>query len=327
MSESPQKPEKLMVRVKEMMETRHYAVSTQKTYRYWILDYIRYHGMQHPASLGKPQVEAFLTYLACNRKLSASSQNQAFNAVLFLYRHVLGIELGSEINASRARKRERVPIVLTAKEGKAVLSHMTGVTGLMAGLLYGAGLRINECLSLRVTHLDFEANRIFVVDGKGKKDRFTIMPARLKQKLNDHLLRVERLHDRDLADGWGSVVMPHSLGRKYKNASKQFRWQYVFPAKTLFRNKETGERGRWHVLPDTLRKAVRDATSAAGVRKRVSPHIFRHSFATRLLEQGYNIRTVQELLGHKNVKTTMLYTHVMDKSEFDVISPIDCWGD
>jgi integron integrase len=326
MSANPKKPKKLMVRVMEMMETRHYAVSTQKTYRYWIMDYIQYHKMQHPALLGKPQVEAFLTHLACNRHLSASSQNQAFNAVLFLYRHVLDIELGKEINASRARTRERIPVVLTAKEGKAVLSQMSGVAGLMTGLLYGAGLRVNECLTLRVTHLDFEANRIFIVDGKGRKDRFTIMPARLKSKLNDHLRRVQQLHAKDLADGWGSVEMPYALGKKYKGDSRKFRWQYVFPAKTLFQNKETGERGRWHVLPDNLRKAVRDATSAAGVRKRVSPHTFRHSFATRLLEQGYNIRTVQELLGHRNVKTTMLYTHVMDKSEFDVISPIDCWG-
>ncbi len=172
---------------------------------------------------------------------------------------------------------------------------------------------------------DFEANRIFVVDGKGKKDRFTIMPARSKQKLNDHLRRVKRLHDQDLADGCGAVAMPHALGRKYKADSKKFRWQFVFPAKTLFRNRETGERGRWHVLPDILRKAVREAAGLAGIRKRVSPHTFRHSFATRLLEQGYNIRTVQELLGHRNVKTTMIYTHVMDKSEFDVVSPIDCW--
>jgi integron integrase len=321
------KPKRLMVQVAETMTTRHYALSTQKTYRYWILAYIRHHGVQHPATLGKPEVEAFLTYLACDRNLSASSQNQAFNAVLFRYRHVLDIELGSEINASRARTRERVPTVLTAKEGKAVLAQMTGVTGLMAGLLYGTGLRVGECLSLRVTHLDFEANRIFVVDGKGKKDRFTIMPALLKQKLNDHLRRVKRLHDQDLADGWGSVAMPYALGRKYKADSKKFRWQFIFPAKTLFRNKETGERGRWHVLPGILRGAVREATQAANVRKRVSPHTFRHSFATRLLEQGYNIRTVQELLGHRNVKTTMIYTHVMDKSEFDVISPIDCWGD
>ena len=321
------KPKKLMVRLKETMETRHYAVSTQKTYRYWILDYIRYHGKQHPAKLGKPQVEAFLTHLACERNLAASSQNQALNAVIFLYRHILDIELGNEINASRAKRRERVPIVLTAKEGKAVIAQMTGVTGLMASLLYGAGLRVNECLTLRVTHLDFEANRIFVVDGKGKRDRFTIMPARLKQTLEDHLREVKRVHDQDLADGWGSVVLPHALGRKYRADSKKFRWQFVFPARTLFRNKETGERGRWHAFPDALRKDVRHAARAAGVQKRVSPHTFRHSFATRLLEQGYNIRTVQELLGHKNVKTTMLYTHVMDKSEFDVVSPIDCWGD
>ena len=316
---------KLMDQVRDRIRTKHYSKSTEKTYVHWILHYIRFHGKKHPSLLREREIEAFLSHLAQGRHLSASSQNQAFCAVVFLYREVLRIKLDDTIVAVRAKRRERIPSVLTADEARAVISVMEGVPRLMASVLYGSGLRLNECLSLRVKHIDLRAGRVMILDGKGKKDRFSVLPASIRPALSDHLLKVKALHLRDLNDGHGSVVLPFALNRKYKNASKEFRWQFVFPQKNLFHNKETGERGRWHAMPVSLQKAVREAGNAVGIMKRVTPHIFRHSFATHLLENGYNIRTVQELLGHRNVKTTMLYTHVMAKSDLDVVSPLDKW--
>jgi integron integrase len=321
--EEPNRPKKLLEQVRDKMRIKHYAMSSEKTYIYWIKQYILFHDQKHPSLMSEHEIEVFLGHLAQKRKLSPSSQNQAFNALLFLYRNVLGIEFPKSINAMRAFTRERLPTVMTQGEAKRVLDAMNGVPKLMAELLYGCGLRVNECMTLRVCHLDFAMNRVMILDGKGKKDRFTVLPKSVSEKLKNHLLIVKKLHERDISAGCGQVVLPHALSKKYPSASKDFRWQYVFPAKTLFLNKETGQRGRWHARDSVLQQGVREAANKAGIFKRITPHVFRHSFATHLLEQGYSIRNIQELLGHRSVKTTMIYTHVMASCECDVVSPLD----
>jgi site-specific recombinase XerD len=231
-----EKKRKLMDQVMDTMRVKHYSPNTMKTYRYWILQYIRYHGKQHPAKLGKPEIEAYLSHLVKVHRLSASSQNQAFNAILFLYRHVLRIDLPGDINALRAWRRERIPVVLTQREAAALIGRMKGRDNLMVELLYGAGLRIGELLSLRIMHLDFESNRIHILDSKGKKDRFSVLPQKVVPVLSRHIIKVKALHDRDLAVGLGQVGLPHALYRKYKRASREFKWQFLFPARTLYRN-------------------------------------------------------------------------------------------
>jgi integron integrase len=273
--------------------------------------------------LGAPEVKAYLTRLAVRQKVSASTQNQALAALLFLYRHVIGHELGDLGEVIRARKPVRLPVVMTREEVKAVLANLTGAKWLMASIMYGAGLRLMECLRLRVQDLDCSRNEILVRDGKGAKDRITMLSESLKGPLQDHLKQVKAVHQQDVADGWGRVQLPNALDRKYPNAPQDWRWQWVFPQDHRWINSKTQEQGRHHMDESLVQKAVRDAVAKAGLTKRATCHTFRHSFATHVLESGYDIRTVQELLGHRDVKTTMLYTHVLNRGPGGVRSPLD----
>jgi integron integrase len=273
--------------------------------------------------MGEPEINAFLTHLAVKERVAASTQNQALSALLFLYRHVLAREIGDLGEVIRARKPKRMPVVMTREEVKAVLDHLSGDKWLMASLMYGTGLRLMECLRLRVQDIDFSRKEILVRDGKGAKDRITMLPESLRAPLQDHLKRVKAIHERDLADGWGRVLMPEALDRKYPNAPKEWRWQWVFPQENRWKNTKTGEEGRHHVHESIIQKAVAGAVRKTGLTKRATCHTLRHSFATQLLEGGYDIRTVQELLGHKDVKTTMIYTHVLNRGGKGVKSPVD----
>jgi len=313
---------KLMDQVRDKIRLKHYAKKTEQVYVHWILKYIHYHGIKHPMHLGKTQIEGFLNHMAQKMMVSASTQNQAFSAIIFLYREVLGIDIDG-INAMRAKGYKRVPVVLTVDEVGKVISRMHGTTKLMTQVLYGAGLRLQECTGLRIQDVDFAMNRVRVINSKGRQDRYTMLPIVIKDELQAHVKKVEILHKQDSERGFGQVVLPNALHRKYSSASREFRWQYLFPAKTLFRNPKTGERGRWHLHESFLQKSVKEAAAKTGIVKRVTPHVFRHSFATHLLEAGYNIRAVQEILGHKNVETTMIYTHVMDKGDDAIKSPLD----
>lgn len=273
--------------------------------------------------MAEPEINAFLTHLAMKEKVSASTQNQALCALLFLYRHVLGCEIGDLGKVIRARKPKRLPVVMTREEVKIVLTNLSGDKRFMASLMYGAGLRLMECLRLRVQDIDFSRNEILVRDGKGAKDRITMLPESLKAPLQEHLNKVRAIHESDLADGWGRVLLPDALDRKYPNAPKEWRWQWVFPQENRWKSTQTREEGRHHVDESLVQKAVREAVSRAGLTKHATCHTFRHSFATHLLEGGYDIRTVQELLGHKDVKTTMIYTHVLNRGPSGVRSPVD----
>jgi integron integrase len=273
--------------------------------------------------MAEPEINAFLTHLAVKEHVSASTQNQALSALLFLYRHVLGRKVGELGEVVRARKPHRIPVVMTREEVKSIINQLKDDKWLMANLMYGAGLRLMECLRLRVQDIDFERNEITVRDGKGAKDRITMLPESLKERLRQHLDRVKTIHEKDLSDGWGRVLMPNALDRKYPNAPADWRWQWIFPQENRWKNTKTGEQGRHHVHETILQRAVAEAVKKAGIIKHVGCHTFRHSFATHLLEAGYDIRTIQELLGHKDVSTTMIYTHVLNKGGHGVRSPID----
>jgi integron integrase len=273
--------------------------------------------------MGEAEINGFLSHLALRAKVSASTQNQALSAILFLYRGLLRRKVGNLADVVRARRPKRLPVVMTKKEARAVVSRLEGTVWIIGCLMYGAGLRLRECLRLRVQDVDFGANQVIIRDGKGFKDRTTLLPESLKEPLTDHLNRVKALHEEDLADGYGRVEMPYALARKYPNAAAEWRWQFVFPQKTRWRNAETGHQGRHHVDESIVQKAVRGAVRESGLVKRITCHTFRHSFATHLLEDGYDIRTVQELLGHKDVRTTMVYTHVLNKGGMGVRSPVD----
>jgi len=314
---------KLLDQLREALRARHYSRRTEQTYRLWVKRFIYFHHVRHPAEMAEPEINAFLTYLAVKEKVSASTQNQALSAPLFLYRHVLSREIGDLGEVIRARKPKRLPVVMTHEEVKAVLGRLTRDKWLMASLMYGAGLRLMECLRLRVQDLDFARNEILVRDGKGAKDRITMLPESLKKPLQDHLRTIKAIHERDLAEGWGRVQMPSALDRKYPNAPAEWRWQWIFPQENRWNNTKTGEERRHYVDESLVQKAVRDAVVKAGLRKRATCHTFRHSFATHLLEGGYDIRTVQELLGHSDVKTTMIYTHVLNRGPSGVRSPVD----
>jgi len=314
---------RLLDQVRLTIRGRHYSRRTEEAYVHWIKRFIFFHGVRHPAEMGEPEINAFLTHLALKERVSASTQNQALAALLFLYRYVLGREVGDLGQVIRARKPKRLPVVLTREEVKAVLSHLQGDKWLMASLMYGAGLRLMECLRLRVQDIDFARNEITVRDGKGAKDRVTMLPQSLKAPLRDHLRKVKAVHEKDLRDGWGRVQMPDALDRKYPNAPTDWRWQWVFPQEHRWTNPKTGQQGRHHVHESVVQKAVTQAVREAGLTKRATCHTFRHSFATHLLADGYDIRTVQELLGHKDVKTTMIYTHVLNRGGKGVRSPVD----
>jgi integron integrase len=314
---------KLLDRLREALRSRHYSRRTEQCYCHWVKRFIFYHKVRHPAEMAEPEINAFLTHLAVKEKVSASTQNQALSALLYLYRHVLGREVGTLEGLIRARKPKRLPVVMTREEVKAVLSHLSGDKWLMASLMYGAGLRLMECLRLRVQDIDLARHEILVRDGKGAKDRVTMLPDSLKAPLQEHLRGVKTIHDQDLGAGWGRVEMPHALDRKYPNAPTEWRWQWVFPQENRWRNTDTREEGRHHIDESLVQRAVKDAVRTAGIVKRATCHTFRHSFATHVLEAGYDIRTVQELLGHQDVRTTMIYTHVLNRGGRGVRSPAD----
>jgi len=317
------RPPRLLDRVREANRLRHGSRSTEKSYIAWIRRYIVFHGKRHPAEMGAAEVAQFLSSLAVEGKVAASTQNQALSALLFLYRHVLHQDLPWLEDVVRARRPKHLPVVLTRDEVRAVISKLAGTARLMATLLYGSGLRVLECARLRVQDVDFAMNQVVVRDGKGAKDRVTVLPAVAKQPLAQHLLRVKRLHDRDLALGGGWVELPWALARKYPNAGREWPWQWVFPATRLYVDQATGQRRRHHLHETVLQRAVLEAVRQAHLGKHATPHTFRHSFATHLLEDGRDIRTVQELLGHNDVSTTMIYTHVLNRGPSGVTSPAD----
>lgn len=314
---------KLLDQVRNKIRIKHYSIRTEKAYISWIKRYVHFHEMKHPKDMGENEIEAFLTDLAVRGKVSASTQNQAFNALLFLYREVMKSDLLGEVNAIRAKTPARLPTVLTVDEVFSVIDAMSGTHQLMVKILYGCGLRGIECVRLRVKDLDFGFNHVLVRDAKGNKDRVTVFPDEIKPALKEHLKYVMKLHEKDLKDGYGSVFLPNALARKYKNADKEWGWQYVFPSKTISVDPRSGQKRRHHMHLSSLHRAIKQASKIAGVNKPISSHTFRHSFATHLLQDGYDIRTIQELLGHKDVSTTMIYTHVIKKGGRGIRSPLD----
>lgn len=314
---------RLLDQVRERLRLKHYSIRTEQAYLDWIKRYILFHGKRHPVSMGKEEVERFLTHLAVERKVAASTQNQALSAILFLYKEVLGRELEWLDNVERAKRPARVPVVLTEAEVRALLGQLEGRHWLMASLLYGAGLRLMECVRLRVKDIDFGYAQITVRDGKGDKDRVTMLPGALREKLEEHLGRVKALHQKDLKEGFGEVYLPFALARKYPRAGREWAWQYAFPAFKRSIDPRSGIERRHHIDEQSLQRAVKTALRQAGIAKPASCHTLRHSFATHLLQSGYDIRTVQELLGHKDVSTTMIYTHVLNRGGKGVRSPLD----
>lgn len=317
---------RLLDQVRSVIRVRHYSRRTEEAYTYWIRQFILFHDKRHPLEMGKTEVERFLSWLAEKRHVAASTQNQALNAILFMYREVLQVEIGWLEGVTRAKKPKRLPVVLTRNEVRALLDSMDGTPALVAGLLYGAGLRLLDGLRLRVQDVDFAAGELLIRDGKGGKDRRTMLPQALVPELRRQMERVRQQHASDLAQGYGSVWLPHALARKYPHADRDWRWQYVFPAASRSLDVQANEWRRHHLDESVVQKAVKAAANRAGIMKQVGPHTLRHCFATHLLEDGYDIRTVQELLGHANVKTTMIYTHVLNRGGQGVRSPLDRAG-
>ncbi|MHB8779659.1 MAG: integron integrase [Anaerolineales bacterium] len=317
------KAKKLLEQVSDAIRIKHYSSRTEKTYLDWIRRYILFHNKRHPKDMGAEEIQAFIAHLATQKQLAASTQNQALSAVIFLYRYVLKIDITLPPDIIRAQRSETLPVVLTHQEAMSVINKMTGVSQLMTKLLYGSGLRLMECMRLRVKDIDFGNRQIIVRDGKGEKDRATMLPDALIPDLQTHLKTVSDLHRQDLQAGYGEVYLPYALARKYPNAPKEWIWQFIFPACARSVDLETKKTRRHHMDPSVLQKAVCQASLLAKIDKHVSPHTFRHSFATQLLQAGYDIRTIQELLGHKDVKTTMIYTHVLQRGGLAVKSPLD----
>jgi integron integrase len=314
---------KLLEQIRDVMRLKHYSLRTERTYCDWIERFIRFHRMRHPAEMAEPEVGEFLTHLARVGDVSASTQNQALSALLFLYKGVLKQEIGWLKQVERAKKPARLPVVLSRDEVHKIFAHLHGTPGLMAGLLYGSGLRLMECVRLRVKDVDFAYARITVRDTKGGRDRVTMLPVNLTAPLQRHLQKAKAQHEQDLADGFGEVWLPDALARKYPNAAREWSWQFVFPSSRISVDPRSQVRRRHHIDESALQQAVKKAVRAATLTKPASCHTFRHSFATHLLENGYDIRTVQELLGHKDVSTTMIYTHVLNKPGIGVRSPLD----
>ena len=317
------KPPKLLDQVVAKMRVKHYSLRTEKSYVDWIKRYILHFNKVHPKEMGAENVEIFLTYLAVQRNVSASTQNQAKSALLYLYKEVLGIELPWLDKVTQAKAPQRMPVVLTQAEVQAVLSRMDGTMWLIASLLYGSGLRIMEALRLRIKDVDFAQREILVREGKGFKDRVTMLPISLIEPLKAHLLKVQALHNDDLKSGHGEIFMPMALDRKYPKAGKSWSWQYCFPSIKLSVDPRSKVIRRHHADEKTVQRAVKKAVNLAGIVKLATPHTLRHSFATHLLAGGYDIRTLQELLGHSDVSTTMIYTHVLNKVGRGVSSPLD----
>jgi integron integrase len=317
------KPKKLLDQVRDALRSQHYSYRTEESYVYWIRRYILFHQKRHPRELGLAEIEQFLTHLAVNEHVAASTQNQARSAMLYLYREVLRLAIDDPREVVAARAPRRLPTVLSRNEVKAVIDQLAYPYRLMAQLLYGSGLRLMECLRLRVKDLDFVQHQVLVREGKGGSDRITMLPDSLHVPLREHLATIRIAHNGELSRGRGAVSMPTALARKYINAEREWGWQYVFPARADSEDPRSGRMLRHHADPSGLQKAVRAAVQAAGVTKHASCHTFRHSFATHLIEAGYDIRTVQELLGHSDVRTTMIYTHVLNRGGRGVRSPLD----
>lgn len=317
-----QKP-KLLDQVRNKIRVKQYSIRTEQAYIGWIKRYIFFHDKNHPSDLGKDEIESFLTHLAVERNVSASTQNQAFNALLFLYNHVLELDTFTEVKALRAKEPERLPVVLTPDEAGLLIKCTKNSYQLMCKILYGCGLRGIECLRLRVKDIDFNMKQINVRNAKGAKDRVTMLPESIIPELKNHLEYVYSLHKTDLSKNVGDVYLPKALSVKYKNAGKEWKWQYIFPSDKISVDPRSGIKRRHHIHLTSLNRALKKASIVAGINKQISTHVFRHSFATHLLEDGYDIRTVQELLGHKDVSTTMIYTHVLNKGGLAVKSPLD----
>jgi integron integrase len=314
---------RLLAQVRAAIRVRHYSLRTEEAYVGWIRRYVRFHGTRHPSELEEADVGRFLSHLATREAVGSSTQNQALSALLFLYRDVLGRDFGWLSGVARAKRPHRLPVVLTRAEIRTLLEHLNGTRRLMAELLYGSGLRLLECLQLRVKDADYGNHQLIVRAGKGAKDRVTLFPDSVQDRLAAHLRLVKAEHERDVANGGGRVVLPEALDRKYPRAGLEWAWQYVFPATRLHWDRVMRSWTRHHLHESVLQRAVKQAVASAGITKRVSCHTFRHSFATHLLEDGYDIRTVQELLGHKDVNTTMIYTHVLNRGGRGVRSPVD----
>jgi integron integrase len=319
---SKKKP-KLLHQVRSVLRTRHLSLRTEQAYVHWIRRFILFHQKRHPQEMGEKEIREFISDLAVTAKVAASTQTVALSALLFLYRDVLKKDLPYVSQIERAQQRKKLPVVFTRDEVKTLLKTMGGTNQLIASLLYGSGMRLMECLCLRVKDIDLDYNQIVVRDGKGEKDRITLLPASLKPSLARHLQKIKLLHEEDKEVGFGEVYLPYALERKYPQAARQWGWQYVFPAASRSTDPRTGKIRRHHASDNSVQVAVKKAVRASGMSKPGSCHTFRHSFATHLLEDGYDIRTVQELLGHKDVRTTMIYTHVLNRGGRGVRSPLD----
>jgi len=314
---------KILEKIHDIMRLKHYSFRTEKSYIHWMKRFYYYHNRKHPEDMGEKEVNDFLTYLAVKQKVSSSTQNQALNALIFLYKYGLNrdnFDIGKFV---RAKRRESLPVVLSRREVKAVLDLLNGVYWLIGNLLYGCGLRLSECLDLRIKDIDFDLNRIMVRSGKGDKDRITMLPERLRSPLIDQINKVTKIHRKDVISGFGNTYIPYSLMKKYPNSPTDICWQYLFPASGLCYSEDMKRKVRFHLHESAVQKEIRKAAKLSGITKRIGCHTLRHSFATHLLEDGYDIRTIQKLLGHKDIRTTMIYTHVLNESRIHVVSPLD----
>ena len=313
----------LLQQVRQEIRRRNYSYKTEQSYTSWIVRYVKFHGTVHPNKMGNKEVEEFLNHLANDQNVAAGTQNQALSALVFLYKQVLGLEPLNLKNLKRAKKPKRLPVVLSVEETAAIFNEIVGVARLICRLLYGSGLRISECLRLRVQDIDFDYEQLWVRSGKGLKDRVTLLPQICIPELKEQIKKVEIIHQKDLSRGYGQANLPKALSKKYPRENKKLRWQYLFPSKIISEDPRSGFKHRYHLSNRTVQKKLKKASEKAGINKKVTCHTLRHSFATHLLKNGYDIRTVQELLGHKNLKTTMIYTHVINKGGNYIKSPVD----